>query len=82
MDPYYWTKFVEVELGGPGQFRRIRSTRDAAEWLDSWPGSRGSAYAEAKRICDAVFARVTPRIEAREAFIRAAEASELPIRRK
>ena len=79
MEPYYWTKFVEVELEGPGRFRRIRSTRDGAECLESWLGLRGDEYAEARRVCHSVLALGAPRIEARQASIRAAEASQLHI---
>ena len=79
-DPRYWTKYVEVELDGPGRFRRIRSTRDAMECLNQWPSEGGAAYSEAMRVCRAVLERGVPRKIAREAFIYAAKEAGIQIR--
>ncbi|MDR6759211.1 hypothetical protein J2Y48_004527 [Mycoplana sp. BE70] len=37
MDPRYWTKSVELELGGPAHVEIVRSTHQAATVLSHWP---------------------------------------------
>ncbi|MDR6759459.1 hypothetical protein J2Y48_004775 [Mycoplana sp. BE70] len=39
MDPRYWTKSVELELGGLAQVEIVRSTHQAATALSHWPRS-------------------------------------------
>ena len=79
-DPRYWTKYVEVELDGPGRFRRVRSTRDAVECLNQWPSEGGVAYSEAMRVCHAVLEGGAARRDAREAFIFAAREAGIQVR--
>ncbi|WP_412178922.1 DUF982 domain-containing protein [Rhizobium sp. TRM96647] len=81
-DPRYWTKYVELELGGPGRFLRVRSTRDALACLEHWPPERGAAYSEAVRVCRAVLTRGVPRKVARDAFIYAAREAGIQIRQR
>lgn len=32
MDPYYWTKFVEIELEGPGRFEFVARVTPPNSW--------------------------------------------------
>lgn len=79
-DPAYWTKYVELELDGPGRYRRVRSTRDAVNCLNEWPAKRGAAHALAVRVCRATLEGDVPRKVAREAFIYAAQEAGIQIR--
>lgn len=79
-NPIYWTKSVELELDGPGRFRKIRSTRDAAECLSHWPVKGGAAHSLATSLCRAALEGGVPRKVAREAFIYAAQEGGIRIR--
>lgn len=79
-DPRYWTKYVELELDGPGRFRRVRSTRAAVECLNHWPTDRGAAHSLALTVCRAALERGVPRKVAREAFIYAAKEAGIQVR--
>lgn len=80
MDPKYWTKYLELDIEGEGQFRRIRSTRDAMECLQNWPRMESAEYRNAYWLCRATLEENHPRAEAREAFVRAVTAAGMTIR--
>ncbi len=80
MDPKYWTQYLELDVEGEGRFRRIRSTREAMECLESWPRMDSDEFFEAYRLCRATLEAGYPRAEAREAFVRAATKAGMAIR--
>ena len=82
MDPKYWTQYLELDIEGAGQFRRIRSTRDAMECLESWPYINCAEFHEAYRLCRATLEAEHPRAEARDAFVLAATKAGMTIRRR
>lgn len=69
----WWKEPVVLELEGIGDYRAIRSTREAAEvLLDKWPTHEGDAYKAAIRMCRYVLRGEQPEDYARQDFIAAA----------
>ena len=69
----WWQQPVVLELGGIGDYRIIRNTREAAEvLLDKWPTHEGAAYGAALRMSRYVLNGEQPEDYAREDFIAAA----------
>lgn len=83
MDDKRWAKGVELEMHGPGKYRVVSSTREAAECLlYRWPVEGGPAHLLARIACLAVLEGEMPPDHAREAFIAAAEESGIHVRKK
>ncbi|KQS65389.1 hypothetical protein ASG39_09120 [Rhizobium sp. Leaf371] len=69
----WWQQPVVLELGGIGDYRIVRNTREAAEvLLEKWPTHEGAAYGAALRMCRYVLNGEQPADYAREDFIAAA----------
>ncbi|ASY59610.1 MULTISPECIES: DUF982 domain-containing protein [Sinorhizobium] len=81
MHCFWWDKTVELELGGTGGYRAVKSTREAVECLSSrWPQNHGRALAAAKRTCLQALDGKIATEKARKAFIKAAEEAHISIR--
>lgn len=82
MDDKRWSKGVELEIHGPGKYRNVLSTREAAELLlMNWPVEGGEAHLLARRACLAVLEGEEQPEVARQAFIKAAEEAGIFIRK-
>lgn len=81
MHCFWWDKSVELELGKPGGYRAVKSTREAVEFLMlRWPQQDGRAFAAAKRTCLQALEGKVKAEKARRAFIKAAEEAHISIR--
>lgn len=77
-----WNEPVEIELGQIGFYRVIANTEQAAETLlNRWPVDKGRAYNRAKRICLDVLMDNEDPLEARKAFLAAADEIGLSTRK-
>ncbi|PSS62469.1 DUF982 domain-containing protein [Ensifer sp. NM-2] len=65
---------VNVELKIDGRFHVIRSAREAVAFLmKSWPETKSTSYATARKACLAAAEGMVPSAEARAAFEAAAK---------
>jgi hypothetical protein len=78
-----WKREVQLDMLGRGKnFRRVRSTEDAAHvLLNIWPRERGKYLQKARLACLHALEGEIPDEEAREAFIAAAEEAKLFVRK-
>jgi hypothetical protein len=75
-------KAVNLELHPPGGYRKVQSTLDAARALmELWPKQEGAAFDRACMVCTATMDGKASGAEVRAAFIAAAEAAGIMIRR-
>ncbi|MDQ2635105.1 MAG: DUF982 domain-containing protein [Pseudomonadota bacterium] len=78
MDEKPFDEPVTLELGRIGQFRRIDTTREAAECLMTvWPLNRGARHRDAVETCLKVLDGHRSTEDARRALIEAAKESEV-----
>ena len=78
MDEKPFDKPVTIELGHVGKYRRIHTTREAAECLmTDWPLNRGLRHKDALDTCLKVLEGHRSTSDAREALIAAARESEV-----
>jgi len=76
-----WDQAIELNLGGPGRYRTVRSTEEAAVCLmERWPTATGEAYLEAQKACLAGLEGSLPSESVRLAFIDAAVEANIHIR--
>lgn len=67
-----WDRSVELVIDGKDQFRTVKNTREAVEFLmTSWPAEKGPAYAIARKACLGALNGEPPDIDPRVAFIAA-----------
>lgn len=78
MDAAPFEKPVVVELGRVGEFRHIRSAREAVECLATvWPLNRGPRHRDAVETCLKVLEGACPAADARRALVEAARESDV-----
>ncbi|MQW88926.1 DUF982 domain-containing protein [Sinorhizobium saheli] len=81
MHCFWWDKSVELRFGETGNYRDVKSTREAVECLlVRWPLQEGRALAAAKRMCLQALEGKVDTEKARRAFIKAAEEAHISIR--
>jgi hypothetical protein len=78
-----WKREVQLDmLGRRKNFRRVRSTEDAANvLLNIWPRARGKYLQKARLACLHALLGEIPAEEAREAFIAAADEAKIFVRK-
>ena len=78
-----WKREVQLDmLGHRKNFRRVRSTEDAAEvLLNIWPRDRGKFLQKARLACLHALEGEIPAEEARAAFIAAADEAKIFVRK-
>ena len=78
MDEKPFDKPVTLELGRVGRYRRIDTTREAAECLMTvWPLNRGARHRDAVETCLKVLDGHRSTADARRALIEAAKESDV-----
>ena len=76
-----WDQAIELNLGGPGRYRTVRTTEDAAQCLmERWPVDSGVAFTEALKACLEALEGNASSDAAREAFVDAAVEANIHIR--